>query len=188
MGVAELEQCRDRFATVAEEIKTLSGGLSEAQFNWRPGPDQWSIEECLAHLVIAGQFQLRSIESATQAARTKGLTGAGPFRYGFLERVFLRNMEPAGTRKFKAPRRFRPVHGQPLTAIVPTLLHLQSQFIRSTEQAEGLDLARVKVPTPISRFFRVSLGMTLAIVAAHELRHLEQARRVRQHPQFPGRS
>jgi hypothetical protein len=51
--------------------------------------------------------------------------------------------------------------------------------------AEGLDLARVKVPTPISRLLKLSLGMTLAQAAAHERRHLEQARRVRENPRFP---
>ena len=39
---------------------------------------------------------------------------------------------------------------------------------------------RVKVATPISRFVRLSLGATFAQATAHEKRHIEQARRVRQ--------
>jgi hypothetical protein len=48
------------------------------------------------------------------------------------------------------------------------------------ERADGLDLRRVKVATPISRFLKMSLGAMFAQIAAHERRHLEQARRVRE--------
>jgi hypothetical protein len=61
---------------------------------------------------------------------------------------------------------------------LPTFLHLESQFILQAEAARGLDLRRVKVSTPFSRFLRMSLGMMFAQAAAHQRRHLEQATRV----------
>lgn len=187
MGVRELEEYQKQFAEAAERAQSLTRGLSEAQFNWRPLPDAWSIEECLGHLVIVGQTEVRLIEQAIEKGRARGLTGAGPFTYGWLERTILRQTEPPARRRFRAPRRFRPVHGQPLTAILPTFLHLQGQFARLASQADGLDLARVKVATPMTRLLRFSLGITLAQTAAHERRHLEQARRVRENPGFPAK-
>jgi hypothetical protein len=78
-----------------------------------------------------------------------------------------------------APKRFVPLHEQPITGILPTFLHVQDRFLIQIERADGLDLRRVKVPTPITKLLKMSLGSTLAQVAAHERRHLEQARRVR---------
>ncbi len=112
-------------------------------------------------------------------AKAHGLTGAGPFRYGLFQRFILRETEAPVKHKFRAPKHFRPLHGQPVTAVLPSFLHLQSQLKLLAESAEGLDLARVKVATPMSRLFRLSLGTTFAQVAAHERRHLEQAWRVR---------
>ena len=185
MGVRELEECRKQFQQVGEQAQSLTQGLTEAQFNWRPEPQAWSIEECLAHLTIVGQHEIRLIESAIQDGRARNLLSTGPYRYGWLERTILRQTEPPVRRRFSAPRRFRPLHGQPLTAILPTFLHVQRQFAQLAVDADGLDLARVKVPTPISRLLKLSLGMTLAQAAAHERRHLEQARRVRESPRFP---
>jgi hypothetical protein len=187
MGVPELDEYRSQFQSVAEQAKVLTSGLTEAQFNWRPSPQLWSIEECLGHLIMVGQPQVKLIESAIHNAKSKGINSKGPFRYGFLERAILRNTQPPVRRKFKSPRRFLAVHGQPVTAILPTFLHLQSQFIRAVEQSEGLHLVRIKVPTPITRLLKMSLGIMLAQQAAHERRHLEQARAVREHPQFPQR-
>ena len=56
----------------------------------------------------------------------------------------------------------------------------RASFQLQMERAEGLDLARIKVATPISRFLKMSLGAMFEQAAAHERRHIEQARRVRE--------
>jgi len=179
MAVSELEGYRQQFQLIAEQAQELTAGLSEARFNWRPASGQWSIEECLAHLILVGNQEISALEDAIRRGKERGITSSGPFSYGPVERYVLRLTEPPVRQPISAPRRFRPLHGQPVTAVMPTFLHMQSQLMRHAESAEGLDLRRVKVATPISRFLRLSLGAMFAQIAAHERRHLEQARRVR---------
>jgi DinB superfamily len=177
--MSELEQRCNEFEEVAAQARDVTEGLNEKSFNLRPGPDQWSIEECLAHLLSAGNERLRAIEAGIDAGRAAGITGVDPFRYGPFDRYMMRIMEPPANHRFKSPRRFRPLHEQPLTGVMPSFYHLQRQLILQTKRAEGLDLKRIKIPTPIAGFVRISLGATFAMIAAHERRHLEQARRVR---------
>ena len=113
-------------------------------------------------------------------ARARGLTATGPFEYPDYEKFILRETAPPVRHPLPAPRRFQPLHGQPITGILPTFLHVQSQFQLQMERAAGLDLARVKVATPISPLLKLSLGATFAQANAHAIRHLEQARRVRE--------
>ena len=174
----ELQEHRQVFEQVASQSSQLTAGLSEAQFNWRPAPEQWSVEECLAHLTMVGQWQVQAIGTAIDQAKARGLTASGPFEYPALEKYILRETAPPVRHKLPAPRRFQPLHGQPITGVLPTFLHVQSQFIRQLERADGLDLRRVKVVTPISRFLKLSLGMMFAQAAAHEQRHMQQARSV----------
>jgi hypothetical protein len=176
----QLEEYRQQFEQIANEAKELTRGLTEAQFNWRPGPDRWSIEECLAHLTAVGMVEVEAIEKAVNEAKAKGITGTGPFEYPVWERFILRETEPPVRHQMPAPKRFVPVHGQPITGVLPTFLHVQRQFTLQIELADGLDLRRVKVPTPIAPLLKLSLGSTLAQAAAHERRHMAQARRVRE--------
>jgi hypothetical protein len=176
----ELEEYRQQFERIASEAKELTKGLTESQFNWRPAPDQWSIEECLAHLTAVGQVEVAAVETAVDEARAKGITGTGPFEYPIWERFILRETEPPVRHAMPAPKRFTPIHGQPITGVLPTFLHVQRQFTLQIERADGLDLRRVKVPTPITRLLKLSLGTALAQAAAHERRHMAQARRVRE--------
>ena len=175
----ELEDLRRQFAAVKEEAAELVGGLDEARFNWRPEPGRWSIAENLSHLNITGDQYLPAMERAAERARSEGRLIRGPFRLGWFSSWLIRSMEPPVRRKFRAPRSFQPVHGQPVTAVMPTFLHLQDQFMRALESASGLDLARVKVISPINRLLRIPLGACFALMAAHERRHLWQSRRVR---------
>lgn len=176
----ELEQHCLTLQSISAEADELTRGLGEAQFNWRPSPDQWSIEECLTHLVMVGHSAVAAIEKSIEQGRERGLTGGGPFEYPALERYFLREAAPPVRHPVSAPQHFQPLHGQPITGVLPTFHHVQGQFIRQLQRADGLDLRRIKVASPLSRFLKLSLGMTFAQAVAHEQRHMAQARRVRE--------
>lgn len=180
MPLPELELYRNQFAQIQSDAQELTSGLDELRFNWRPAPGAWSIEECLYHLILVGQWEVRAIERAIEQGRRRGLTASGPFEYSAVDRFVVDQTEPPVRNPMPAPERFVPVHGQPVTAILPTFLHVQSQFLGLVDQSENLDLRRIKVDTPISRFFRLSLGTVFAQAAAHNRRHLWQARRVRE--------
>jgi hypothetical protein len=180
VGDTELVQYHQQFEAISADAKELTEDLSEGRFNWRPSPEEWSIEECMAHLISVGTWELRAIEKAVDDGLARGIKGTGPFHYGLIERFVIGQTEPPPRVKVSAPRRFVPVHGQPVTAILPTFLHLQRQLEIQLDRAAGLDLARVKVPTPIVPLLKLGLGATFAQIAAHERRHLDQARRVRE--------
>ena len=185
VAAPELDQYRQQFKDIEQQAKQLTAGLNEAEFNWRPAPQSWSIQECLAHLTMVGQWEVRALEKAVEEGRQKGLTGTGPFHYGMIDRYIVHQSGPPVRNAMPATAHFVPLHGQPVTAVLPTFLHVQGQLLRLLDQAEGLDLRRVKVQTPISRFLRMSLGMMFAQIAAHERRHLVQAQRV--YDQLPKR-
>jgi len=180
VAVSELELYRQQFEQIQQQAAELTAGLNEARFNWRPSAQHWSIEECLSHLTMVGQWEILAIEQAIDQAKARGVTGQGPFEYGAIDRFIVHQTEPPVRRPLPAPKRFVPLHGQPVTAVMPTFLHVQSQLLIQLGRAEGLHLRRVKVATPISRFLKMSLGMMFAQIAAHERRHLAQARRVRE--------
>jgi hypothetical protein len=180
VGDTEIAQYHQQFEAISAGAKELTEGLNEARFNWRRSPEEWSIEECLSHLISVGTWEVRAIEKAVDDGLARGIKTTGPFHYGTIERYVIGLTEPPARVKVSAPRRFVPLHGQPVTAILPTFLHLQRQLEIQLDRASGLDLARVKVPTPIVPLMKLGLGATFAQIAAHERRHLAQARRVRE--------
>jgi hypothetical protein len=182
--IEELRDYYEQFENLKEDAVELSAPLNETQFNWRPSPKQWSISECLAHLNVLDGLDVPAIRDAIEAGRAAGLTGKGPFRYGFLSRGFVRFSEPPVRLKFKAPEVYRPPANQPKDKVVAEFVAVHDQLLELITKSNGLDLARVKVRTLI-RYVKISLGQRFALLAAHDRRHLRQAWTVRRQPDFP---
>jgi hypothetical protein len=99
--------------------------------------------------------------------------------------VFVYLNEPPPRIKAKAPSRVQPAPERSRHEIVAALRAYQVQFVDRLRQANGLDLARARVGSPVSRWVRISLGSGFAVMAAHERRHLWQAQRITELPGFP---
>jgi hypothetical protein len=181
----ELAELDRQFAAAKAEASELVDGLQESQFHWCPGAHSWSMAECLLHLNMVGDRCVHLLETTLADARGRGRLADGPFGYGWLGKWIIAHTEPPSKHKFKAPRAFAPAYGQPITAVLPTFRQLQDQLSVQLQQASGLDLARIKVPAPEARPLRFNLQFAFTWIAAHERRHLWQARQVRNHPAFP---
>jgi hypothetical protein len=178
MSDSQLDQYRKEYDAIKQDATELTSGLTYAQFNWKPSPKEWSIEECLGHLVLTGNFMLKNLEPAVEAAKAAGIAGTGPFPLSGFDKFALKHTEPPIKRKASAPKFLRPLHDQPITAVLPSFLHLQDQLMLWIERSEGLNAARIKVKTPIP-LLKFSLAGAFAQTASHERRHIQQAWRVR---------
>ena len=182
---ADLQDYRRQIEAVTRDARDLIAGLSEAQINWRPSPAHWSIAECLDHLTVTNRELMERIEAATIDARSRGLTGRGPFRHSMLGNMIVRSMEPPAKMKFKAPKIFKPRPDQSLEAVAREFFATQDELLRLIREANGINLARVKITSPVTRLIKLSLGQAFGLIATHERRHLWQARQVKGSQKFP---
>ena len=183
--VPDLREYQSQFDAIKRDADDLLAGLTDAQFNWRAVPGRWSIAECLAHLNITGQMYLPIIDRGINEARSRQWFGRGPYRHGLLGRLFIRYTEPPAKYKVKAPKLFAPLPEHLLAVVAPAFASLQDQLLRRIREANGIDLGRVRVTSPVSKLLKLSLGQCFAFIAAHERRHLWQARQVKNEYNFP---
>ncbi len=174
-----------QFQAIKTDAQDLLRGLSDTQLNWHPSVREWSIAECVEHLVVTGRGALSRIEKVTTDAGSQGFFGQGPFRYRLLERWIVFLAEAPWRTKFKAPKGYVLSTARPYAEVAPSFFAVQDEFIESLRKAHGIDLSRTKVPNPVTKWFTLSLGQYLALHAAHERRHLRQARRIKADPRFP---
>jgi hypothetical protein len=183
--ISELEQHKRRFESARLEFGRLVSGLTDAQFNWRPEPERWSAAECFDHLVVVGTLMNRNIDDAIGRALARGWCSDGPFKYGRLGNFFVNAVGPsdaARKRKFKAPKAYTPTSNHSISRLSEAFDTLQSDFADRLGHANGLDLARIKVPSAaggVGVLIRLSLGQWFALLANHQDRHIVQAWEVR---------
>ncbi len=184
----ELEGFREEFDAIAAEADALLAQVTDTQFYWSPSADAWSISQCLEHLNATARAYLPMLDSGIATAKQWGVYGAGPFHYSWLGRLFIRLSEPPPRRRFKAPSSFQPAEQgsqRKRPEIEAGFRGYQVQFVDRLRQANGVDLVKAKVRSPVTRWISVSLGVGFSIMTAHERRHLWQARQLMQDPRFP---
>ncbi len=170
----EIEDLRRQIRDTKERGISLLLRSKELQLKRKVSPQKWSVGECFSHMNIANGQYIRAIEKAIQKAVDEELTAKKNYRYGFMERLFLRLMEPPATWKFKAPEPFLPVNSTPRGELLAVWEHTHERLNLQVERADDLDL-NTKVVSPASTVFQPSLAMAFALVAAHDRRHLRQA-------------
>jgi hypothetical protein len=135
-------------------------------------------------LNVVDGLDLPLILEEIDRSRSAGLTGRGPFRYGYFNRWFVRFMDAPPKFRVPAPKVYLPPAGHRKDEVVPEFLSVHDRILELIEKANGLDLARIKVPSPMGRI-KFSLGPRFALLASHDRRHLWQAWQVRKHRDFP---
>ncbi|HWC02159.1 MAG TPA: DinB family protein [Methylomirabilota bacterium] len=161
---------------VRAEILGEADGLSQAQVDWRPAVDDWSVGEILHHLTLAeintGKLTSKLLKEtgAPAAPYPPDLTGFAPLPAW-----------PAGPRE--APPVVRPGKGHP----IGQLLH----DMRAARERSRQSLERLATVDPRAFTWRhfalgeMDLGQWWMLQAHHDRDHLQQLRRIKKSPGFP---
>lgn len=152
--------------------------ISEEIIWKKKSPKKWSAGECIQHLIVTGQHVTRATATAIQQGHDRKTCGDPPFRYGWFNRYFIRQMEPGAFPQLPAPRLYLPRLAKTnKNKLIDDYSSLQEEFISLMDQSEGLDLKRVKVRSPAIAILRLSLGASFLAMEAHQRRHIAQAQR-----------
>ncbi|MEW6319477.1 MAG: DinB family protein [Acidobacteriota bacterium] len=178
----ELQVLVDALNAIDRDARALVEGLSPEEGAWRPAPGAWSVAECLDHLATANRVYLAAMDPPAARALAAGRARRGPARPGVIGRWFVRSLEPPPRRIYrsKAPRLIRPRQAPPLADAVDAFFASQEAVRRFIRSYATLDLSRIRFPNPFVPGVRFRLATGLHVIAAHDRRHLWQARRVRE--------
>ena len=152
-------------------------GLSEAQWNFKPGPDRWSIAECAEHIVLSEEF-LRGMVTdkfLKSPPVSKDLKGN--------DALVLKLIEDR-SQKAQAPEPLRP--GGKLATPADALSQFRAARDRTIDYVEKTpDELRSHVmpfPKPLEA---IDAYQMILFIAAHSRRHTAQIDEVKADPRYP---
>ena len=170
---------RSRFLEARDRLDALVAATDDAAFNAKPAARSWSAAECVVHLNKTHEPYLPVLEAK---AALSSPTGSGPFRYGYFARRFIDGMAPGGrpvptAGGLKPPPAAGDHSDIDVDRAVARFRDDVGRLLAAMDDADGLDLARVKMRSPVMPVVRFSLGAFFELLANHALRHVAQAER-----------
>jgi hypothetical protein len=180
-----LDQVRAELDRTVADVRGTFGPLDGRQLNWRPHATSWSVAQCFDHLINANREMCQAIALAGDPAGPRTIWQRLPFVPGLFGRVMVSSQAPTVTRKFKAPKTATPSASEIDARVLDRFAAGQREVDTLAGTFSGHDPARIIMVSPFVRFITYSVLDGFRLIAAHERRHFEQARRVLQAGAFP---
>ena len=169
---------------VASEARTTFGHLTPSQLNWKPSAERWSVAQCFDHLLTSNKGYLPIIDNVL-AGYKRTFWQSMPVLPGLMGKLLVKSMDPASTRKVKAPKRFQPAQSDIRGSVINDFIDLQKQLVDKMKATEHLELEKIVITSPVAGVVVYSLMDAYRLIVVHEQRHLQQAKRVIEETGFP---
>ncbi|MEQ9099786.1 MAG: DinB family protein [Imperialibacter sp.] len=178
----------DKMEELIAEVNNVFGDLSAQQLGWKPTKGQWSIRECLDHIMMTNKQYYPQFDKIADGRYEPTFWQKMPaFWHSFWGGQLVEYLGPEVKRKSKSPAIFRPTAGRLSQHIVKDFTDSLKLLTRKMIAMDHVDHTTVIITSPVSRLVTYSLYDTLQIVVGHAERHVNQAKRVTQQPLFPVR-
>jgi len=169
---------------VAADVKSTFGNLSPAQLNWKPSAERWSVGQCFDHLLTSNKGYLPIIDDVLKG-RKRSFLESMPLLPGLAGKLLIKSLDPATTRKIKAPKRFEPARSDITPSVINDFVDQQTAIVEKMKATEHLDLEKIIITSPAVAAVTYSLMDAYRIIVVHEHRHFQQAKRVTEEASFP---
>ena len=182
----QLQTILDQFDAAQARLHRLADDLTETRWAERADPVGWSVSECVAHLNLTSRAYLPLLRDGLEEA--SGREEPAPARY---RRDPMGWMLSLGTGPVRRIGRFRlgavrttpdfvPESGLPKAQSITEFDRLQREQTALVREADGRPISRVWITSPFFQRLRYNLYSTFVILPRHQLRHVQQAERVRE--------
>ena len=181
----ELSQLVDDLNAVAADARSSFGQLTTQQLNWKPSASEWSVAQCLDHLITSNAGYIPIINKIKRGEYKRSFKERLPLLPRVFGSLVLNAVKPETKRKLKAGKLFEPASSAIPADIVSRFEAQQKQIAEQMSSTEELDLRKIIITSPVASFVTYSLFNGYQIIVAHDQRHVAQAKRVMARDGFP---
>ena len=175
---AERKTATDLLQQTEKGVFDAVSGLSEAQLNFKPAPDKWSVLECVKHIAVTEQSLWQMTNGAIQAQ-------ANPEKRADIKSTDEQVIQMIESREKKV-KTAPPMEPQntPYKSMEEALASFKTDRAKLIEYVKTTDanLRNHVVAMPFASFDSYQM---ILFIGAHSNRHTKQIEEVKADPNFP---
>ena len=163
--------------------------LTKEQLFWNSDKNSWSIAQCLAHINAYYRFYIPVFIERIKNSRFQEPTEifqSSPLGNSTYIRVKLGKVKNV-KRKLKSAKDYNPLINTNLKTenSLNEFIENQNKLIEILEAAKKINIRKTKTPFSIRPIVKLRIGDAFQYIVYHCERHIEQANKVKSHPNFP---
>ena len=180
LTATEKDRAVQYLETTRKNILEATRGLSDAQWNFKPAPDRWSIAQVMEHIATAEDFIRGNITDNVMKAPAPDMTGRDVKKID--DGVIA--MLPDRSHKISAPEPLVPSnkYGTPAGSVAH-FVESRAKTEAFVENTPGLRLHATDGPGPMG--VKLDAYEWVLLIAGHSERHLKQILEVKADANYP---
>jgi|APEBP8051073178_1049388.scaffolds.fasta_scaffold03634_2 hypothetical protein len=185
MNNKHLEELIYRADMVRQDVRDEFGNLSTFQLNWKPSPEQWSIAQCLHHIIVADEAYLSDLDKILNGKYTRPLWSLVPGKSAFWGKLLLSLMKSDSGKKLQTPAIFEPSSIKLTDEILSDFESHEQRVSDYLRKLDGVKNSNFYLKSPVSPYITYSLRDLEEVMVLHHERHFRQALQVSRLDKFP---
>jgi len=177
LSAADLDKAMKYLETTRKGVLDATSGLSEAQWNFKPGPDRWSVAEVTEHIALAEDYLRGLVVDKVMKAPPR----REPVDVMAVDTMVM-TMIPDRTNKRQAPDPLKPTNhfGSP----AGSMNHFLESRVKTEDYLKNTPgLRDHAIQSPLGK--DLDAYEWILFVSAHSERHTKQILEVKADPKFP---
>ena len=164
-------------------FKTEFANLSFEELNWKRNSDSWSIGQCLDHIITIDQLYLKEFKKSIERKVQFSDRLLMPLAKVYLKSL-LPYVSPVNAKPTKTFGIFQPSNSEISKSILKHFLsHLSAIELADRQLDSGQHHSKITL-SPANRLIFIPCSKVPEVLSLHARRHIEQAVRVKQDPDF----
>ncbi len=171
-----------RLDNISVNVNSEFSGLNAAQLNWKASQNNWSIGQCLSHLIVSNEKYFPILDVLiTGKYKTSFWQKINPLS-SYTGRKMAESLGPKIIKPFIAPKLFDPGKHAIRSGIVTDFSKHQALLKSKINSLKNLDFQKTIVSSPVAPLITFPLQDCIEILVGHEERHFGQALKVKENP------
>lgn len=178
---------------ILEELRTLSnrfektfGSLTEEQLNWKPSDKEWSIAQCIDHMILANKAYFPTLVQIANGTKKTKKREKVPVLSDVWGAWLVRSSRPnSRLNKLRAPETYLPSDETIGKEIIEEFVEHQTVLIDLLEKTDKVSHESTVITSPRNGLVTFNLKDCSKLMLHHEISHLKQANEVLKHEKFP---
>lgn len=176
--MSQIDTWKKRIDKNTRKFVDAFGKLTADELNWKPSEHEWSIAQCIDHIMTTDDNYPPIFEGVKKGTYKAGWTKIIPGYANMMGKMVLKGSSPGDSKKYKTYPVFEPKRSNINEGIIEEFKKNQEDFKSSLELIRDIDLRKTVISSPVNKVAVYSLFHAGEIIVAHQERHFEQAMRV----------
>lgn len=171
--------------TLTALIEKEFGNLNLIQLNWKPSPEQWSIGQCLDHLIISNKKYLPLLQTIIDGKNKTSFWERNNPLCNYTGRQMIKTLGKNVIKKYKSPRLFIPSKSTIGQNIISNFKNHQDEIFPLFTELEKEKYFKNVITSPVASLITLKIHHLIELIIVHEERHINQAQQVMNSNNFP---